>query len=98
MRLLPYVCQRLMEAGISCRWQPFTELIMGRERPLNVPLNALHYINAWNAGTNVAYGLAYRDEPQKCRLDYSVVSLGRIVALLDVLRITRKPAREAFLA
>jgi hypothetical protein len=46
MRLLPCVCRRLMEASISCRWQPFTELIMGRERLMNVPLNALHYINA----------------------------------------------------
>lgn len=65
---------------------------------MSVTLNALYYINAWNAGADVSHGMAYRDALQKCRLDYSVASLGRIDALLDVLRITRKPVREAFLA
>jgi len=64
---------------------------------MTATLNALYYVNAWEADTDVADGLAHRAMLKKCRLDYSVASLSRIDAFLDALRITYKPARDAFL-
>ena len=58
---------------------------------------ALHYLNAWNARAVVMDGMAHRDLLDKCRLDYSIASLGRIDALLDIIRITCEPKRDAFL-
>jgi len=58
---------------------------------------ALHYLNAWNARAVVMDGMAHRDLLDKCRLDYSIASLGRIDALLDIIRITCEPERNAFL-
>lgn len=59
--------------------------------------NALYYLNAWDADTDVADGMAHRAMLKKCRLDYSVASLSRIDAFLDALRIICKPSRDTFL-
>lgn len=64
---------------------------------MTATLNALYYLNAWDADSDVVDGMAHRTMLKKCRLDYSVASLSRIDAFLDALRITCKPSRDTFL-
>ena len=63
---------------------------------MTVTLNALYYLNAWRDDVDVEGGMAHKEIVKKCRLDFSIASLGRVDALLDVLRITHKPIREEF--
>lgn len=64
---------------------------------MTTTLNALYYLNAWEAEADVAGGMAHRTMLKKCRLDYSIASLRRIDAFIDALRITCKPSRDEFL-
>lgn len=64
---------------------------------MTITLNALYYLNAWEAETDVAGGISHRAMLKKCRLDYSIASLRRIDAFIDAFRITCKPSRDEFL-
>jgi len=64
---------------------------------MTTTLNALYYLNAWEADAEVEGSIAHRAMLKKCQLDYSITSLRRIDAFIDAIRIICKPSRDDFL-
>lgn len=64
---------------------------------MTATLNALYYLKAWEAETEIVGGMAHGAMLKKCRMDYSIASLRRIDAFIDALRISSKPSRDEFL-
>ncbi|MEO7495570.1 MAG: tetratricopeptide repeat protein [Massilia sp.] len=65
---------------------------------MNIQLSALCYVHAWEHQRPIDGGIAFAELLGRCRLDYSVASLKRIDAFLDILRLKHKPAEAAFIA
>jgi hypothetical protein len=64
---------------------------------LSIQLSALAYLHAWETQQPIDDGLAFESLLRRCQLDYSVASLTRIDAFLDIVRLTHKPRKDRFL-
>jgi hypothetical protein len=64
---------------------------------MNTQLSALCYLYAWDHGRPIAGGLAFEALLRRCQLDYSVASLKRVDAFLDIIRLEHKPQEVDFL-
>lgn len=65
---------------------------------MSITSHVLAVLSAWESKTPIPGGLAFEPLLRRCRLDWSLASLGRVDLLLDALRKTQKLEAEAVLA